>query len=272
MNKLKAFYKLHKKSLSVLLIFFLPTILAGDTWITNPKIAGVKNNYHIIWWSLLILFILYILFLFFFDARTKILLNFNGKKLSIQDIQKIKHIKKVVFIGLNDVGKTTLINSIFNEKYSNARTQAIIGRIKLFDNGKYICFIDVSGENKEQHYTGIKHSDLVVFMMDHSSRNSVNFNKKRQSDTLHYIEMIECYVISEELTNKPFLFIVNKKDLWSKSQKDTEGHISVIEKKLSNFLDKKPKKIEYSNNNAYLGDTSLQEIINKIIYLLNEKN
>lgn len=272
LDKLKDFSYLHKKLLSFFTIFFFPTILAGNEWLSFKGFSYIKENYYIIWSFLLILFILYLGYLFFFDSRTNILLNFNDRQLSYQEIEKIKGVNKVVFIGLNNVGKTTLINSFFNEKYSHTRTQEIIGRIKILDNKEYICFIDVSGENKEQHYMGIKIADLVVFMMDHSSNEGgVNFKVKRVKETKAYIELIGIYIKSEKLVNKPFLFIVNKKDLWSKSKKSTENHIDIVEKELSKILNKKPEKIEYSNSNSYLADISPKEIINKISNLLNIK-
>lgn len=270
--KLKDFFYLHKKLLSVFSVFFLPTLLAGNGWLSSEKFLYIKEHYYIIWFFLLILLISYLVYLFFYDPRTKILLDFNDRNLSYQEIEKIKGVNKVVFIGLNNVGKTTLINSFFNEKYSNTRTQEIIGRIKILDNKKYICFIDVSGENKAQHYMGIKIADLVVFMMDHSSNESgINFKRERVEKTKEYIELIGIYIKSEKLGNKPFLFIVNKKDLWSKSKKSTENHIDIVEKELSKILNKKPEKIEYSNSNSYLGDISPKEIINKISNLLNIK-
>lgn len=270
LDKLKRFFKLHKFKSATIILF--PALFAGKGWLPQGTPVFFTDNYHYIWVGAAILLCIYMGYLYFFNTRTNILLNHIGKTLTHQQIQTLTGISKVVFIGLNNVGKTTLINSFFNEKYSKIRTQEISGRIKLLDNGKYICFIDVSGESEEQHYIGIKNADLIVFMMDHSYKTTANFNQKRIEQTKEYISIIGKYMKAEGFLNKPFLFIVNKKDLWSRANNSKEKFIVVIEKELDDILKRTPKKIEYSNSNSYSDSLSPKDIIDEINNILNIKN
>lgn len=96
------------------------------------------------------------------------------------DINQKKHTGSIAIIGKPNVGKSSLLNKIFNEKVSivNAKPQTTRNKIEnVFVNDKYnITFIDTPGFHKERNKLdsflnkevklALKNADLIYFLCD----------------------------------------------------------------------------------------------------------
>ncbi|OKP00172.1 GTPase [Xenorhabdus eapokensis] len=95
---------------------------------------------------------------------------FNQKELekiyNFTEIKKLKemHVRTVVVLGLSKVGKTTFINSLFNESSAKQKTQDINGRLKKLKNNQCVIFVDVSGDSMSQIYQALQIADVNAML------------------------------------------------------------------------------------------------------------
>lgn len=237
--------------------------------VTTPTILGIKNLY--LWIaapssSLITLVILIFLKKPFSEVK-KIK---EGEILSINEIKNLHWTPKIIIIGLSNVGKTTLINSFFCERFAKSRTQNIEGRIKIHKD-QAICLIDMSGEQIYHAYQLLKLANFIVLMVDHApSDTSKEIVSSRQVDVKEFIKKIKDNVDGnfDDKKSIPSLFIVNKKDLWSesaeKTKEDLQENYKNIHKEWKAYFGKDSEYIEYSNKNDHDNEVSSADILDKI--------
>ena len=253
-------------------IIFMPFAMVGfiaTLGITTPTILGIKNLYLWMVTFLLPFFILTILIIIE-EPFSEIKKMKEGEVLNIDEIKNLHLTPKIIIIGLSNVGKTTLINSFFHERFAKSRTQNIEGRIKIHKN-QALCLIDMSGEQIYHAYQVLKLANFIVLMVDHSeSHSSKKIVLSRQNDVRDFIEKIKDNVDGnyDDKKSIPSLFIVNKKDLWSesaeKSKETLQSNYKNIHKEWKNYFGDKSEYIEYTNRNDYDEKISSAVILDKI--------
>lgn len=272
-NKLNLHIKililLIKKYSSIIFIPFGIISFIATLGMTTPTILGIKNlHLWIAAFSLpLVILIILIIIKKPFSEIKKIK---EGEILNIYEIKNLHLTPKIIIIGLSNVGKTTLINSFFHERFAKSRTQNIEGRIKIHKN-QALCLIDMSGEQIYHAYQVLKLANFIVLMVDHSeSHSSKKIVLSRQSDVRDFIEKIKDNVDGnyDDKKSIPSLFIVNKKDLWSesaeKSKEALQSNYKNIYKEWKNYFGDKSEYIEYTNKNDYDEKISSAVILDKI--------
>lgn len=265
---IKIFILLIKKYSKIIFIPFAIISFIATLGMTTPTILGIKNLY--LWiaaFSLpLIILIILIIIKKPFSEIKKIK---EGEILNIDEIKNL-HLTPKIIIGLSNVGKTTLINSFFHERFAKSRTQDIEGRIKIYKN-QALCLIDMSGEQIYHAYQVLKLANFIVLMVDHSkSHVSKKIVLSRQNDVKNFIKKIKDNVDGNYDNKKsiPSLFIVNKKDLWNESAEKNKETLQKNYKNLheewKKYFGDKSEYIEYTNKNDYDDKNSSAAILNKI--------
>lgn len=236
----------------------------------TPEIFGIKHFY--LWLTLLLSSILIFLYFIWKDNPFSHLRKIEeGKVLTLNEIKQLSLIPRVVIIGLSDVGKTTLIKSFFNERFSTNRTQQIEGRIKLH-KGEFFCFIDISGEQNIHAFQVLNYANFIILMVDHSKSNiSKKILNDRQDETGDYIKRVKENIQgnwdTSTIKNIPSLFLVNKKDLWQTANKTK---IDILQSNYHGIFDEwknispESEYIEYSNKSDCTLDISPADILDKI--------
>ncbi|MDE9487228.1 GTPase domain-containing protein [Xenorhabdus bovienii] len=205
---------------------------------------------------------------------------------NLDEIKKLKQqcIKVIVVLGVSNVGKTTLINSIFNGSSAKNRTQHIIGRVAKLKNNQYVIFVDVSGEVIPQAYQTLPIANFIIIMLDHSDKhNSRAIQKKRVSENNNYVKSLCTFIQgqngSDDISIKrlPSLFLTNKSDLWEKKTPNLNDEYKESIKEWKNIT--KGKVTDMSYTNKFMEKSIEQEnftkninnILNIIIGDINEK-
>lgn len=231
----------------------------------------IKNAY--LWvFSITIIFIIYIFKLILQKPFAYIDKIADGAILSPDEIKNINLFKKVVIIGLSDVGKSTLINSFFGKKFADNRTQVIKGIVKTHKN-QLFCIIDISGEQITQAFQTIKQADFIIFIADHSKSNQFKkIVQSRKEETKKYINQIKQHITgNSDKIDVPSLFLINKKDLWETATKtqvdslkqDYEIIFNDWKNSFSSSHSNTTELIEFSNKNNFSG-ISANDILDKI--------
>lgn len=260
---------------SIVLTITLGLISAGfetkvEWGVLNDTIK-IKNAY--LWvFSITIIFIIYIFKLISQKPFAYIDKIADGAILAPDEIKNINLFKKVVIIGLSNVGKSTLINSFFGKKFADNRTQAIECIVKIHKN-QLFCIIDISGEQITQAFQTIKQADFIIFIADHSDSNQFKrIIQSRKEETKKYINQIKQHIIgNSDKIDVPSLFLINKKDLWetaTKTQVDSlKQDYKIIfndwKNSFSSSHSNTTELIEFSNKNNFSG-ISANDILDKI--------
>ena len=248
------FAKEHYKSLLIpsSIIGFMATL-----GIETPEIFGFKNFYL---WILAITLpiLIFVAKVFIHKPFSELGKLTEGNTLNLKEIEKLRLTPRVVILGLSNVGKTTLINSFFNERFPERRTQTIEGRIKIH-KGHAICLIDISGEKIPHAFQVLKMANFIILMIDHSDSNqSKRILSSRKDETINFIKRIKDNIDgnfkSEDIKKVSILFLVNKKDLWQNSTKSQVNSFKEFYNELFNELGSSHENfecVEYSNKSDY---------------------
>ena len=241
-------------------ILFFPSSIIGlmaTLGIETPEIFGLKNFY--LWISVIALPILiFAVKIFIHKPFSELGKLTEGNTLKLKEIEKLRLTPRVVILGLSNVGKTTLINSFFNERFPERRTQSIEGRIKIH-KGHAICLIDISGEKIPHAFQVLKMANFIILMIDHSGSDRFKrIELSRKDETRNFIKRIKDNIEGnfkpEDIKKVSILFLVNKKDLWQNSTKNQVDSFKEFYNELFNLLGSSHKNfecIEYSNRSDY---------------------
>ncbi|MDE9446713.1 GTPase domain-containing protein [Xenorhabdus bovienii] len=235
----------------------------------KPKFISDFEPYvsRFVWLILAFIFIYKIIKLkkiWFKQSELEKIYSFNGiKKL------KKKHVKTVVVLGLSRVGKTTFINSLFNDYPAKQRTQNIQGRLKKLKINQHVVFVDVSGDSIPQIYQALQIADVIIIMLDHSDRDNSSVIQKRRINKNNIFIKGLCNFIqgyngsSSDINIKKIqsLFLFNKSDLWGKKESNLHSEYKESINLWRETINGNVSYINYTNN--HMAKSIKQECHNK---------
>ena len=147
-----------------------------------------------------------------YEEIKKILLETYNK---IEARTKSAVIGNFLILGLDRVGKTTILEYLKKKAFTSVKPTLALTLIEQIINSYLFKIIDVSGQKKlrDQWWMYTKHPDAIIFVID---INDIK-NKERLEETKEEInKIIEKFSCDEERLDKNtlLLFCVNKVDLY----------------------------------------------------------
>ncbi|MDE9456066.1 GTPase domain-containing protein [Xenorhabdus bovienii] len=205
---------------------------------------------------------LILVFIFIYNVIKVKKIWFNPRELektyNFNEIKKLKkkYVRAVVVLGLSRVGKTTFINSLFNDFSAKQRTQNINGRLKKLKNSQYVIFVDVSGESVPQIYQVLQMADFIIIMLDHSDRDDRSVTQKgRINKNNNFIKGLCVFIQGHNGSNAdisikklPSLFLLNKSDLWDKKESSLHNEYKESIKLWRETINGNVSHMNYTNN------------------------
>ncbi|CDH00529.1 GTPase domain-containing protein [Xenorhabdus bovienii] len=204
------------------------------------------------------------------------MVNFKKIRFNQRELEKIynfneiknlkeKHVRTVVVLGLSKVGKTTFVNSLFNESSAKQKTQNINGRLKKLKNSQFVIFVDVSGESIPQAYQALQIADVIIIMLDHSDRDNSSIIQKRRINKNNIFIKGLCNFIQGhngsnsdiEIKKTQSLFLFNKSDLWEKKESNLHSEYKESINLWRETINGNVNHMNYTNN--YMAKSIKQE-------------
>lgn len=240
---------------------------------TIMMLIGIKfpdNSFPYIFEIGLLSFILSLIWIVFEAWPEKILTikDLNNTQISLENLNKIHPAPfKLGIIGCSKSGKTTFLQKASFSRKPLVRTNEIYANVfqlpdHLNTKGK-IILLDGDGKQHPQQFNIMERSNLIIIFFDHDESNDIDvLNNDRKNE--HNIFFQQLIFNLRNCTNLKYIHIViNKHDLWGKSQ-DSTAIIDWI-KSLKDDLEKVGNyKISESFQHCNNNQDSIAEILEHI--------
>jgi hypothetical protein len=149
--------------------------------------------------------------------------DFLGQSLSLDKLSSFDpQPTRIGVIGIDSVGKTTLIDCLRHNVHQPERTQILYATICQFNLQPLNCFalLDGPGQERSDQFEIAAIADVLCVMIDHNSSNSeyiVDF--KRLNDHAQFMHDIRRHLARLRPSAKEIdvFLLYNKQDLWNSS-------------------------------------------------------
>ncbi len=193
------------------------------------------------------------------------------KTIKIDKLNDVEPILRVGVIGNTKSGKSTLLDKMQLNTFTNERTDELYATILMpIQSSNYIAFIDGAGQEYTQQFTIIDNSDFLLLLVDHNGEDGVRVSNDRLNSHQDFIvQMIQH--INKNNMKKQIHLLLNKEDKWSVSNTKeallqrfeeykqllsqnplvkltSSSHSNFIDRDIANIWDKLNQEVENANN------------------------
>lgn len=167
--------------------------------------------------------------------------DFVGQEISDEQLENMSApLYKVGIVGVEQTGKSTLLNSIRPHEYPTRRTTRLYRHIVTVPTipDRYIVCLDAGGFEDYQQFQVTSQSDFLFILVDHNiSHDTSHVDPSRIDQHSAFLERVRNYIRSGiEPTGRKISWIhmlLNKKDLWeSATEEDRRKLLDFFQKEI----------------------------------------